>query len=111
MSIWQIPLLLKHRWKAARLRPFVSAGSMLRLLKDYDIDLINIPTFPGFPGTRTQYSVSSGEPVRFGVTAGAGVDCRLGFIMMKSMFCLELRFLPTAGKGKDCGRDAAALAR
>jgi hypothetical protein len=32
-----------------------------------------------FPGTRAQFTVSSGEPLRFGATIGGGLSWRLRF--------------------------------
>lgn len=78
MSIQEVPLLLKRFWSARRLRPFAVAGSTLRRIEDFNIDFIRIPTFPGFPATRTRFSVSSGEPIRYGLTAGGGLSWRLG---------------------------------
>jgi hypothetical protein len=88
MNIWEFPLLLKYGWSTHGLQAFVVGGCTVRRVEDLDIDHISIPTFPGFPGTRQQYTISSGEPLRYGVTLGAGVSRRLRFISFEP----ELRY-------------------
>jgi hypothetical protein len=88
MDIWEIPLLLKYQWKTRGLQPFAAAGSTLRRIEDLDIDLISIPTFPNFPGTRERFTVSSGEPIRYGVTLGGGLTWKLRFLRLEP----ELRY-------------------
>jgi len=78
IDIWEIPLLLKYRWRARPVTPFAVAGATIRRVKDLDIDFISIPTFPGFPGTRLRYSAQSNEPLRYGETFGGGVAWKLG---------------------------------
>jgi hypothetical protein len=73
-----IPALLKHRWAARRTQPFITAGTTLRRTGDREVDLLTIPTFPNFPARRERYTVSAFEPVRVGLTIGAGTSWMLG---------------------------------
>lgn len=88
LGIWEIPLLIKRRFSSRRVQPFVVAGSTMRLIRDFDIDLLQIPTFPNFPAVRQRRTVSSGEPLRYGITAGGGLSWRAGVLR----FDPELRY-------------------
>lgn len=88
MNIWEIPLLLKYQWKKHGLQPFAAAGSTLRRIEDLNIDLISIPTVPNFPGTRQQFTISSGEPNRYGVTLGGRLTWKLRALRLEP----ELRY-------------------
>lgn len=83
-GIWEIPLLLKYRWPDHHpVAPFVSAGSTIRRVGDLEVDLITIPTFPGYPGTRSRLSIDSGEPLRYGATFGGGISWKLGMLRLE----------------------------
>ncbi len=88
MDIWEIPLLLKYRWNRSRAHPFATAGTTLRQVGDLEVDLLTIPTFPNFPVTRERFSMSSGEPVRFGLSLGGGISWKLGLFRVEP----ELRY-------------------
>jgi hypothetical protein len=88
MNIWEIPLLLKYQWKTHGLQPFAAAGSTLRRVEDLDIDEVVIPDVPNYPNTRQQFTVSSGEPIRYGVTFGAGLIWKLSVLRLEP----ELRY-------------------
>jgi hypothetical protein len=87
-GIWEIPLLLKYRWDLRGYRPFVTAGSTLRRVGELDIEIIQTPTFPGYQAMRYRHTVSSGEPVRVGVTLGGGLSWGLRVLRLEP----ELRY-------------------
>jgi hypothetical protein len=88
VDIWEIPLLLKYHWKARNLPVFAVAGSTLRRIEDIDIDRISIDTFLNTPPVRQRYTVSSFEPIRYGITVGGGLSWRLPILHLEP----ELRY-------------------
>jgi len=88
MSIWEIPIRLKRGFGGGPVRPFAAVGPSLRRVSDLDVDVLSVPAFPGYPATRQHYQASTGEPVRWGITAGAGVSWRLGLLRVEP----ELRY-------------------
>jgi hypothetical protein len=87
MSIWEIPLLLKYPLKRGSWHPFVVAGATLRHVGDQSVDLIIIPTFPGYPGIR-QNLTYSGDSLRYGISLGGGLSRKLGPLRIEP----ELRY-------------------
>jgi hypothetical protein len=86
VDIWEIPLLVKYRWKSRGL--FAIAGSTLRRVEDIHIDRITINTFPNIPANRQIFTNPSFEPLRYGVTIRGGVSSKILFLYIEP----ELRY-------------------
>jgi hypothetical protein len=88
MDIWEFPLLLKRPFGIRRVQPYAVAGAALRRIAEFEVDRISIPTFPGFPSTREQFTTPSHEGVRAGIVAGGGLTWKLGPMRLEP----ELRY-------------------
>jgi hypothetical protein len=88
-NVWEVPLLLKRPFvRERKLAPFVSGGATLRHIGDFAVDMLTIPTFPGFSAIRQQFTQASNEPVHAGITVAGGLRMKARFLRIEP----ELRY-------------------
>jgi len=73
-TAWEIPMLLKRRLSSHRFAPYAAVGSTLRHIGDVSESEWIMPSLPGYSPLFTHAVYPSGEPLRAGITAAAGVS-------------------------------------
>jgi hypothetical protein len=75
-TAWEIPMLLKRRFGHRTFAPYAAVGSTLRHIGDVNETEWILPSFPGYSPSFTHAVYPSGEPLRAGITAAAGVSIK-----------------------------------
>jgi hypothetical protein len=87
-NIWEIPMLLKHRFGKRALSPYAAVGGALRHIGDVREDFLSVPDFPGYPSQMTHFTRSPDPSLMSGWVVAGGVSVRTRFIRIEP----ELRF-------------------